>query len=122
MNDIDVQTVQVDSSGAMDSEWAAMEVVCKKAALLLSKVYANHVWMIGSAPGAVLVIKHMAGDNRFGFTVDCANAASISELEHAIIMGGGELLERMGMARGAWDGEMIGAKYEGQEHFTQLVR
>ena len=31
--------------------------------------------------------------------------ASITELERAVMMGGGELLERMGMKRGAWDGE-----------------
>jgi hypothetical protein len=33
-------------------------------------------------------------------------------------MGGGELLERMGMKRGAWNGEMIGAKYQGMEDVT----
>ena len=115
---VDVRTVQVDSFGIDDPEWVTMQVVAKKAAMLLSRVYANHTWMIGTAPGMTLVIKHMAGDNRYGYTVDCAAAYSSSQLEHAIIMGGGELLERMGLARGAWDGELIGQKYEGQEEVT----
>jgi len=119
MSDLaDVQTVNVDSSGVDDPEWIEMEVVCKKAAMLLSKIYPSHVWMTGSAPGGVLVIKHMAGDNRYGYTVDVKGAHSVSQLEHAIVMGGGELLERMDMKRGAWDGEMIGAKYQGMEEVT----
>jgi len=107
---LDIQTVEITSH---DKESQQMELVAKMAATLLSRHYANHLWMIGWAPGAVLVIKHMAGDNRYGFTVDAGKAATISELEHAIVMGGGELLERMGMARGAWDGEGFGLKYEG---------
>jgi hypothetical protein len=116
MNDeADVQTVEVTSQGALDPEWASMEVVCKKAALLLSRVYPNHWWMVGSAPGGVLCIKHGAGDSRFGFTIDCPNMPSSSMLEKAIVMAGGELLERMGLPRGAWNGDGFGLKYEGQD-------
>ena len=93
----DVQTVEVTSSGALDPEWVQMEVVMKKAAMLLTRCYPAHLWMVGSAPGGILVIKHGLGDSRFGFTVDCPSAASSSELEHAIMMAGGELLERMGI-------------------------
>lgn len=114
----DIQTVQVDSSGALDPEWVAMEVVCKKAAMLLTRVYPNHLWMVGSAPGGVLCIKHGLGDNRYGYTVDVPGAASSSELEQAIIMGGGELLERMGLPRGAWDGDMQPHMYEGFKEST----
>ena len=121
MSDIDVQTVQVDSAGVLDPEWAAMEVVAKKAAILLSKVYANHWWMIGTAPGGVLCIKHGEGDSRFGFTIDVPAAHSASDLEKAIIMGGGELLERMGLARGARDWNDDAQQFEGQDHFLRSV-
>jgi hypothetical protein len=114
----DVQTVEVTSKGALDPEWVAMEIVCKKAAMLLARVYPNHLWMIGSAPGGVLCIKHGAGDSKFGYTIDVPSAASVSELEHAIIMGGGEMLERMGLPRGAWDGEGFGLQYEGADAAT----
>lgn len=119
MSDVDVQTVECTSSGTFDPEWIEMEVVCKKAAMILSKVYPNHWWMTGSAPGGVLCIKHGEGDSRFGYTVDMHRAASISELEKAIIMGGGELLERMGLARGARNFDDEALKYEGHE---QLIR
>jgi hypothetical protein len=33
-------------------------------------------------------------------------------------MGGGELLERMGLPRGAWDGEKIGLEYQGMKEVT----
>jgi hypothetical protein len=111
----DVQKVEQTSVGKEDSQ---MELIARMAAGLLSKHYANHWWMVGWAPGMVLCIKHGAGDSRYGYTVDAAKASSISELEHAIIMGGGELLERMGMKRGAWDGEQIGLEYEGSKEVT----
>ena len=111
-DDVDVQTVEVTSSGALDPEWVLMEIVCKKAAMLLSKIYPNHLWMVGSAPGGVLCIKHGAGDASYGYTVDVPGAATSSELERAIVNGGGELLERMNMKRGAWNGEDFGFKYE----------
>jgi hypothetical protein len=111
----DVQTVEVTSK---DGESSQMELIAKMAAQLLSKHYANHWWMVGWAPGMTLCIKHGAGDSRYGYTVDAAGAHSVSQLEHAIIMGGGELLERMGMKRGAWDGEQIGLSYEGMKEVT----
>lgn len=109
----DVRTVQVDSCGVDDPEWLMMEVVCRKAAMLLTRAYPNHLWQIGSAPGGVLVVKHGGADGRYGYTVDVAGAHSSSALEKAIYMAGGELLERMGLPRGAWDGEAICQKYEG---------
>ena len=103
MNEADIQTVEVTSNdGAEDPQ---MELIAKMAAQKLSQHYPNHIWMVGWAPGMTLVIKNMAMDARYGYTVDAARAHSISELERAVMMGGGELLERMGMKRGAWDGE-----------------
>jgi len=110
MSEADIRTVERIS---VDAETSQMELLAKLSAQLLTKHYPNHWWMVGWAPGMVLCIKHGAGDSRYGYTIDAAKAASISELEHAVVMGGGELLERMGLPRGAWDGEQIGLKYEG---------
>lgn len=109
-NDADIQTVEVTSPD--DPENPQMELIAKMAAGLLSKHYPAHLWWVGWAPGFTLVIKNGAMDARYGFTVDVARAASISILEHAIVMGGGELLERMGMPRGEWNGEFA-EKVEG---------
>lgn len=101
-NDTDIQVVEQTS---IDAESSQMEMIAKLAAQKLSQHYPQHIWMVGWAPGMTLVIKNMAMDARYGYTVDAARAATVSELEHAIIMGGGELLERIGMPRGAWNGE-----------------
>ena len=110
IDSLDVQTVEVTS---FDAEHNQMEMIAKMAAQVLSKHYPNHWWMIGWAPGAVLVIKLGGADAQYGYTVDAAKAASISELEHAIMYGGGELLERLNLPRGAWNGEEFKADYQG---------
>ena len=102
MDDTDIQVVEVTS---MDAESNQMEMIAKLGAQILSRHYPAHLWAVGWAPGMTLVIKNLAMDARYGFTVDAAKAASVSELEHAIMYGGGELLERMGMSRGVWNGE-----------------
>lgn len=103
-NEADIQTV--DSTP--DSENSQMELIAKLAAKRLTEHYPDHIWMVGWAPGMTLVIKNMMiDDGRYGFTVDAARAASVSELEKAIIIGGGELLERCGVPRGRWDGEIM---------------
>lgn len=105
----DVRTVEVTST---DAESSQMELIAKLTAQLLTEHYPNHLWMVGWAPGMTLVIKHGGGDARYGYTIDASKAATISILEHAIVMGGGELLERMGLPRGAWDGEHMGMQYQ----------
>lgn len=85
-----------------------MELIAKLAASTLSVHYPAHVWAVGWAPGRTLVIKNLAiDDGRYGFTVDAHKAATVSELEHAIMLGGGELLERCGVPRGTWNGELM---------------
>lgn len=111
----DIQTVEVTS---VDAESRQMEMMAKLAAQVLTRHYPNHVWMVGWAPGMALVIKYMGADARYGYTVDCANAASISQMEHAIVMAGGELLERLGMPRGAWDGDLPPQDYAGKIEAT----
>jgi hypothetical protein len=100
----DIQTVDATP----DAENTQMELIAKMAASILSKHYPDHIWMVGWAPGRTLVVKNMAiSDGRYGFTVDAHKAATVSELEHAIMRAGGELLERCGVRRGAWDGEFM---------------
>jgi hypothetical protein len=91
-----------------DIENNQMELFAKLAAQRLTEHYPNHLWMVGWAPGLTLIIKNMGiDDGRYGFTVDVARAGSISEVEKAVIFGGGELLERCGAPRGAWDGQFM---------------
>lgn len=105
MDQTDIQVVEETSR---DAESNQMELIAKMAASVLSTAYPNHIWMIGWAPGMTLVIKNMAiDDGRYGFTVDASKAATVSELEHAVRYGGGELLERCGAPRGRWDGEIM---------------
>lgn len=105
---LDVQTIDMTP----DRENPQMELIAKMAAVTLNKHYPNHLWMIGWAPGAVLVIKNGGADSRYGFTIDIAKSHSVNHLEHWIMVAGGELLERMGHRRGAWDGEFR-MRYEG---------
>ena len=106
-NETDIQKVEQTP----DAENEHMELIAKMAAQQLSRHYPEHIWMVGWAPGMTLVIKNMAiADGRYGYTVDAAKAASVSQLEHAVVMGGGELLERCGVKRGAWDGEFMELK------------
>lgn len=106
----DIQTVEVIS---VDAESQQMEMMAKLAAQILTKHYVNHAWAVGWAPGMTLVIKYLGADSRYGYTIDASRAASISEFEKAVMMGGGELLERLGMKRGAWDGEFPTQQYTG---------
>ena len=113
-DETDIRTVEVTS---IDEESVAMETIAKLAAQRLSMSYPNHLWMIGWAPGNTLVIKYGGADARYGYTVAASKAATISELERAIVFGGGELRERLGIPRGAWNGEDFGRVYDGAEEY-----
>jgi DNA-binding transcriptional regulator LsrR (DeoR family) len=103
-NETDIQVVDATP----DAENQQMHMIAKLGAQVLTKHYPDHIWMVGWAPGMTLIVKNMAiEDGRYGFTVDAARAATVSELEHEIMTAGGELLERCGVRRGAWDGEMM---------------
>jgi len=96
-----------------DTDWGVNEVtvpgeeaemkLAKMVAEILTDVYPVHMWHVGWQGGAI-VIKHAATDNRFGFILP--REFSYSELRRNVLLGGGELLERAGLTRGAWDGEM----------------
>jgi hypothetical protein len=106
--DVDVQTVEVTS---VDAESIEMEHKAKEVATLLCKAYPDHPWMVGWAPGMTLVVKHMAGDARYGYTIDGGKGFTPKALAHMAMLAGGELLERMGLPRGRWNGE-FGAEYQ----------
>ncbi len=111
MDETDIQRVEQTPS----EENQQMELIAKIAAQILANHYPNYAWMVGWMPGMALAIKLMGADARWGFTIDVAKAATVSELEHAVIFGGGELLERLNLPRKGWDGEdYFGRKYEGQ--------
>lgn len=104
-DDADIAVAEVTS---IDSESVEMEQKAKECAQTLSTHYPNHMWMVGWAPGMTLVVKNMAiDDGRYGFTIDAAHAATSSELARMAVLAGGELLERCGVRRGAWNGEMM---------------
>ena len=117
-DDADIRVAEVTS---VDAESQQMELIAKLAAQVLTTHYPNHWWMVGWAPGNALILKHGAGDARYGYSIDFPKMGSISEFEKEVMRGGGELLERMGLSRGAWDGEEIAKKYEGAERFSKMV-
>ena len=104
-----------------DAESEQMHLIAKLSAQKLNDHYPNHLWAVGWAPGMTLVIKHMLGDAKYGYTVDAAKAATISELERAVVMGGGELLERLGFDRKKWDGSMPGKTYDGVRNQDKIL-
>ena len=110
-NEADIQTVEVTS---FDHEHIAMEGKAKEVAQTLTNRYPNYPWCIGWAPGGVLVVKLMINqDFNYGYTIDTAKSFSASNLAKMAVDAGGELLERLGMRRGAWNGEMPTQTMEG---------
>lgn len=110
--DGDTQIERIDLTPDPDN--VEMEEQARHAAQVLATAYPDHLWAVGWAPGKTLVIKNLAMDGRFGFTIDYARAFSASDLKHTILNAGGELLERAGMPRGRWNGEFA-AHLDGQE-------
>jgi len=102
--DTEIGIDEITSTGDI----AQMEVA-KMVAQILTEIYPVHLWRVGWQGGAI-VVKHSATDNRYGYIMPPENF-SYSDLRHAVMLAGGEILERAGLTRGAWDGEM-GNKFE----------
>lgn len=107
--DIDVAVTDMTSYDPAEADLITRAKECGDA---LSRIYPNHLWMVSWAPGGVLIVKHGLGDARYGFTVDFAELCSYSDLVKACTLAGGELLERMGLRRGAWNGEEQATEYQ----------
>jgi len=85
-----------------------MEAKAKMVAEELGKHYPEHLWAVGWAPGMTLIVKNMAiSEGKYGFTIDAAKSFSASDLAHCAMLAGGELLERCGVRRGAWNGDFM---------------
>lgn len=98
----DIQTVDMTP----DDENTKLELIAKLAAQTLCRHYPNHLWFVGWAPGGNLVVKHGAMDNRYGFVIHFPHCHSSSDFEQRVMRAGGEMLERLFMRRGAWNGDM----------------
>ena len=106
----DVQTVEKTEH----AENASMERLAKEVAHILTNTYPNYPWAIGWMPGHALVVKLLINpDYNYGYTIDCRNGMSAWNLSHTAKMAGGELLERLGLPIGKWDGQMPEKNIEG---------
>lgn len=79
----------------------------------LQRTYPGHMWMV-AFQGSALVVKNLAISTHYGFVIKHHDSFSASDLAHKAVIAGGELLERAGMKRGAWDGQFA-AKLEGSD-------
>jgi len=71
---------------------------------VLQQTYPHHLWAVAFQGGAI-VVKNMAIPGNYGMILDNAERYSASALKKHAIMSAGELLERCGFDRGAWNGE-----------------
>jgi len=111
MSDADIRIVEATS---MDE--FALNERAKAVAEVLSATYPNHLWQVGWTNGNVLVVKNaLIGGGKYGYTIDNATLANRRDLVRAARLAGGELLERCGMRRGAWDGDEMPGRLEGAD-------
>jgi hypothetical protein len=107
----DIQTVETLN---VDKEHVLMESLAKHVAQSLTRAYPNYPWAVGWHYGGVLCVKLMlAADSNYGYTIDAYRLHSAHDLARQSVMAGGELLERLNMKRGAWDGDMPTQNYDG---------
>lgn len=106
--------VRIVEATSMDE--FALSQRAKDVAQVLSDTYPNHLWQVGWTDGNVLVVKNaLIGAGKYGYTIDAATMLTRKELVKMARDAGGELLERCGMPRGAWDGERQPGKLEGAD-------
>lgn len=106
--------VRIVEATSMDE--FALNEKAKDVAQALSDEYPNHLWQVGWTDGNVLVVKNaLIGGGKYGYTIDAANMLTRKDLVKMARTAGGELLERCGMRRGAWDGEQQPGKLEGAD-------
>jgi hypothetical protein len=102
---------QADAAEVLDMD------MCKEALELLHAHYPMHLW-VARCNGGVLFIKNLRltgpkGNGAFGFALKTSNLTDAKQRAAKIIRAGGELLERAGWARQAWQEGMIRAELEG---------
>jgi hypothetical protein len=89
------EVTSLDEIGMM--EWA------KAVADKLSTVYPNHLWAVAWQGGAI-VVKNLSISGFYGMVLEDPKKYTKRQIELDAVMKAGELLERCGMKRGAWDG------------------
>ena len=111
MSDADIQVVERtgDWKDEAHLEYAA-KVVCEA----LTRAYPNHAWTVGYQGGA-LIVKNLAISSHYGMVLP--QQYTLRDLTRNSILMAGEYLERAGMARGAWDGEMAKQLDGSEERF-----
>jgi len=98
----DILTIEKgDANELLDMEKA------KEVGDTLNKHYPGHLWLV-LFQGRALVVKNLAISSHYGFIIKHTDSFSASDLAHNAVLAGGELLERAGMVRGAWDGRFAG--------------
>jgi hypothetical protein len=120
-NTADIQTVE--TSGHVEDP--TMEKLAYEAAQVLTNHYPNYPWCIGWAPGFVLVVKLLLNpDFNYGYTLDCRGGMSFWKFCNEVKMAGGELLERLELPIGAWDGRMPEKNIEGvdKDHAAPIFK
>lgn len=96
--DHDIQVVEATDPA---NERIAM-MKAKEIGDVLCRSYPNHLWQV-SWQGGAFVVKNLAISAMYGFILpDCDTH---TQLTRNAVLAGGELLERAGMKRGAWDGK-----------------
>lgn len=96
----DIITVEDDG---MDDLRAAAAV-----AVVLERHYPGYLWEVSGCRGGGLFIKcgQTACFGQYGYYIQEKDIYSASHLVAMAVAGGGELLERAGLPRGRWNGEM----------------
>lgn len=108
-----IRTVEISS---FDKETAEMEHRSKMIAEVVSKHYPNYPWLVQwHSQGDVSVKLMLSPDSNYGYIIDTDQCSDYGTLTAMSVKAGGELLERLGMKRGAWNGDMPNQNYEGVE-------
>jgi hypothetical protein len=108
LSDADIHTVEVTSFDDIGmQEWA------KAIGDKLAATYPAHLWAVAWQGGAI-VVKNLSISGMYGMVLENPRKMSLKEIEHDAVMKAGELLERCGMKRGKWNGEMAD-RLEGSE-------
>lgn len=110
-------SMDVGISEIISADHETMQMIerAKVVAEELTKHYPNHLWAVGWAPGMTLIVRLLGIFNgEFGYLIHTTKSYSASDLAKRAVMAGGELLERCGVKRGAWNGEDLTLKYTGR--------
>jgi hypothetical protein len=78
---------------------------CREVGDALQQAYPHHMWAV-SWQGGAIVVKNLAISGHYGMVLDGAERYSASAIKKDAVMKAGELLERCGFKRSAWNGQM----------------